>query len=130
MRSLCARYGLPEVIVSDNGTQFTSGLFKTVCDKNGIKHILTPPCHSQSNGQAERSVDTLKRALLKLKGEGRLEETLDLFLGTYRMTPNERLKRIVNPVKHEITHNSVIFKTIFALFSALNFFLSCRIADP
>lgn len=61
LRGLFAHYGLPEVIVSDNGTQFTSQSFAMFCASNGVQHIFTPPYHPQSNG----FVDTLKRALLK-----------------------------------------------------------------
>jgi hypothetical protein len=32
-------------------------------DKNGIKHVFIPAYHSASNGQAERSVQIVKKAL-------------------------------------------------------------------
>lgn len=83
-----SRFGLPETIVSDNGTQFTSKHFLRMCDLNGITHLRCAPYHAQSNGQAERFVDTLKRALKKIKGEKSLEETLQTFLFYYRTTPN------------------------------------------
>lgn len=65
------RFGNPDILVSDNGTQFTSGQFQMFWCKNGITHIRTAPYHPQSNGQAERFVDSLKRGLKKLgKAEG------------------------------------------------------------
>ena len=63
---VCARYGNPRTIVSDNGTQFVSAAFKQFCIQHGIKHLTTAPYHPQSNGQAERFVDTFKRGLKKL----------------------------------------------------------------
>ena len=43
LKNLFAKYGLPQTIVSDNGTQFTSDLFKKMCDEGGITHIRTAP---------------------------------------------------------------------------------------
>uniref|UniRef100_A0A915DT16 RNA-directed DNA polymerase n=1 Tax=Ditylenchus dipsaci TaxID=166011 RepID=A0A915DT16_9BILA len=61
------RFGYPEVMVSDNGTQFTSDLFRQFCSKYGINHVRSPPYHPQSNGQAERFVDTFKRYMQKIQ---------------------------------------------------------------
>lgn len=41
-----------------------------------------------SNGQAERFVDTFKRSMKKLESEGNIDENLEVFLKTYRSTPN------------------------------------------
>ena len=87
LRKMCAQHGVPETIVSDNGPQFTSLEFRKFCAANAVNHILAPPYHPQSNGWAKRFVDTLKRGLLKLRGEGDLGEILDTFLLTYRTTP-------------------------------------------
>lgn len=84
-----AKFGIPECIVSDNGTQFTSAYFKNMCELNGIAHMRTAPYHPQSNGQAERFVDTFKRGFAKLKGEGRATaNALQVLLQSYRSTPS------------------------------------------
>ena len=49
---------------------------------------MVPPFHPQPNGQVECLVDTFKRALLKLKGEGTMSEILETFVTSYRATPN------------------------------------------
>lgn len=83
-----ATFGVPEVIVSDNGTQFSSHEFQAFCTSQGIHHIRTAPYHPQSNGLAERFVDTLKRSLRKIRSGGEtLEEALYTFLQVYRTTP-------------------------------------------
>lgn len=79
---------MPNTLVSDNGTQFSSETFQEYCRQFGINHIFTAPYHPQWNGQAERFVDTLKRAFKKLEGEGTTAENLQTFLLNYRSTPN------------------------------------------
>ena len=80
LRCIFSQHGLPEIVVSDNGTQFSSAQFHDFCQQHCIKHIFSPPYHPQSNGQAERFVDTFKRALLKARGEGTSEEVIQQFL--------------------------------------------------
>ncbi|CAH8528184.1 unnamed protein product [Schistosoma rodhaini] len=99
LTELFARNGLPEVIVSDNGSQFTSAQFQEFCRRLTIRHLRAPPYHPQSNGQAERFVDTFKRALIKSKGEGTPVETLQSFLIAYRTTPNDTLPEQKSPAE-------------------------------
>ena len=87
LNRMFARYGFPKTLVSDNGTQFTSMEFERFCQSKFISHIRIPPFHPQSNGQAERFVDTFKRTIQKLKGEGITEELVQKFLLCYRSTP-------------------------------------------
>ena len=65
LRAIFAIHGLPEVIVSDNGTVFTSTEFQEFVKRNDIKHIRTAPYHPSSNGQAERVVQIFKESMGK-----------------------------------------------------------------
>jgi len=79
-------FGVPETLASDNGTQFTSHEFWEFCKANALSHILSPPYHPQSNGRAERLVDTFNRGLLKLRVAEDVDKILDTFLLAYRTT--------------------------------------------
>ena len=85
LRQTFAFTGLPNTIVSDNGSCFTSEEFGTFFRANGIKHIRCSPYHPSSNGAAERAVQTVKAGLKKTKSH--LEDRLYTFLARYRVTP-------------------------------------------
>ncbi|XP_037953704.1 uncharacterized protein K02A2.6-like [Teleopsis dalmanni] len=88
LNDIFARFGLPKTIASDNGTQFRSEHFEQFLKHNGVEHLYSSPYYPMSNGQAERFVDTFKRSLKKLEGEGTITQNLCTFLQTYRSTPN------------------------------------------
>ena len=50
-----ATHGLPEIVVTDNGSNFVSREFEDFLKQNGIRHIRTTPYHPASNGMAEQS---------------------------------------------------------------------------
>jgi len=81
-----ATHGLPEIIMTDNGTAFISNKFQEFKAKNSIRHIKTAPYHPASNGLAEREVQIFKEGLKKLT-EGSVETKLAHFLFQYRLTP-------------------------------------------
>ena len=69
MRSTFASHGLPEIVVSDNGSNFVSSEFKSFLQKNGIKHITSAPYHPSTNGLVELAVQTFKQGIKK-QGDG------------------------------------------------------------
>ena len=84
-----SRYGIPNQIVTDNATQFTSGQFKSHMKQNDINHITSPAFHQSSNGCAERAVQTLKKTLLKNEvSREHFQKKIDEVLMRYRATPN------------------------------------------
>lgn len=95
LQVICAQFGLPEEIVTDNGPQFVSDEFENFVKENVITHTTTPPYHASSNGLAERAVQTLKQELLKQVVEDNcrdrkriLQHKLSNFLFQYRTTPH------------------------------------------
>ncbi len=55
LRSLFATHSLPELLVSDNGTVFTSSEFQEFLKHNGIRHSTCAPYHPATNGLAEQT---------------------------------------------------------------------------
>ena len=91
LRDFFAYFGLPDQIVSDNGPAFVSDEFQQFLRNNGIQYMRSSPYHPQTNGEAERFVQTFKKAT-KAGDQSVTEEELDLrlqrFLLTYRVTPH------------------------------------------
>ncbi|KAL5505227.1 hypothetical protein EMCRGX_G006629, partial [Ephydatia muelleri] len=89
LRELFATYGLPQQLVSDNGSQFTSEEFAQFMTTNGIKHICCAPYHPASNGLAERFVQTFKKSMLASRSDQMsFQQRLCSFLLAYRTTPH------------------------------------------
>ncbi|XP_055596035.1 uncharacterized protein K02A2.6-like isoform X2 [Uranotaenia lowii] len=118
--TMFARFGLPDVVVTDGGPPFNSYEFTDFLKRQGIHVLKSPPYHPSSNGQAERLVrvvkDVLKKFLLDDETKSLdIDDRLSLFLINYRNTcngteanfPSERvfsyrpkmLMDLINPTK-------------------------------
>ena len=67
LRHMFATHGVPDTIVSDNGSSFTSEKFSNFSNRNSITHITSTPIHPVSNGLAERGLQTFKARLKQMK---------------------------------------------------------------
>jgi transposase InsO family protein len=92
--SIVYRYGVPNSIITDNGTNFTSGEFQDFAKELVIKIKYASVAHPKSNGQVEKAngllcVGMKKRLLRPLKhAAGAWVEELPLVLWSLRTTPN------------------------------------------
>ena len=80
-------FGDPTAIVSDNGLPFASAEFQEYCLEKDIELLHSPPYHPQSNGRAERWVQTVKLELEKLKTDRFSGELLDTVVFGLRNSP-------------------------------------------
>ena len=86
-------FGIPKIIQTDQGSNFTSTIFQEVTRELGTTHITSSAYHPQSQGCLERFHQTLKSALRKFCFERGLEwdELLDFLLFAIRECPQDSL---------------------------------------
>lgn len=63
LKNIFAHHGVPEIMVTDNGRQFSSAEFKSFTDSWNVTHSSSSPYFPQSNGEAERGVQIAKHML-------------------------------------------------------------------
>ena len=56
-KNIVFRFGVPRVLISDNGRQFDNTLFLDFYEHFGIKNHYSSPSHSQANGQTKVATD-------------------------------------------------------------------------
>ncbi|KAL5506378.1 hypothetical protein EMCRGX_G008003 [Ephydatia muelleri] len=80
LKSVFARFGIPEILVTDNGPQYASKHMAEFAKSYGFQHTTSSLYYPQGNGQAERTVKTVKSLI---------QNADDPFLAllNYRATP-------------------------------------------
>ncbi|KAA0060347.1 retrotransposon gag protein [Cucumis melo var. makuwa] len=59
--NIFSRFGIPRVIISDQGTHFCNQTVEALMRKYGIQHRISTPHHPQTNEQAETSNREIKK---------------------------------------------------------------------
>ena len=87
-KNIDCKYGIPRVLVSDNGKQFDNDSFRDFCSQIGIKNHYSSLAHPQANGQVEVTNQSLLKIIMtRLKGvKGVWPEKLPSVLWAYRTT--------------------------------------------
>ncbi|CAB4001222.1 Transposon Ty3-G Gag-Pol poly [Paramuricea clavata] len=84
-----ARNGIPDIFVSDSGSQFVSERFGNFAKLWGFEHRVSSPGHQQVNGKAESAVKSAKKLIRKVVETGN-----DPYLAilAHRNTPTEEME--------------------------------------
>ena len=69
-RNIFATEGAPQVLITDNGPPFNSSEFRRFCQEWNLEHYTSSPNYPQSDGQAERAVQTVKQRMARCKQDG------------------------------------------------------------
>lgn len=113
-RPVIARLGAPDKIRTDNGPCYASPEWRALMEEFNVQHVTSSPHHHESNGLAERGVETVK-------GLWKKEADKNKALLAYRTTPLEsnyrpdelllgrRLKNEL-PLQHQNTPSQADFK--------------------
>lgn len=111
-----ARFGLPDVLVTDGGPPFNSFQFCSFMEHQGINVMKSPLYNPSSNGQAERMVRVVKDVFKKfmLDSETKsldIEDRITLFLANFRNTcnsdnrlPSEKIFNFTPKVLMDLIH--------------------------
>ena len=65
LKAIFSRHGIPAVLMSDKGPQYSSQKMKDFANQYNFKHVTSSPHYPQCNGMAERMVKTAKSLLEK-----------------------------------------------------------------
>ena len=76
--------GIPETLLCDNGTQFTSAEFQQLAKQYGFEVVTSSPHYPRGHGFVERQVQTVKKTILKCR---ETREDIDLALLTLQTMP-------------------------------------------
>ena len=71
MKGQFSRHGIPDVLISDNGPQFTSREFSEFATQWEFQHVTSSPYHPKSNGKAESAVKVVKNLFKKAQRDNK-----------------------------------------------------------
>ena len=70
LKGIFDEHGIPEMLISDNGPQYSSEEFRVFSPRYGFDHVTSSPLYPTSNGFIERTVQTVKKLFTKAKESG------------------------------------------------------------
>nr|XP_015912927.2 uncharacterized protein K02A2.6-like [Parasteatoda tepidariorum] len=112
LREIFATHGIPEVTVSDNGGQFRALEYQTFLERNLVRRVMIAPRRPSGNGQAERTVQTVKTAVRRIV-KGNWRKRLAKFLLQQHCTPTTTISASLakllmgRKLRHRISVSSI-----------------------
>ena len=97
IKDIAVLYGMPNSIITDNGTNFAKGALEQYCSVSGIRLDLASVAHPQSNGQVERAngliLSGIKPRLVEplIRSPGSWLDELPVVIWSLRTTPNQSI---------------------------------------
>lgn len=86
-------FGVPNRLITDRGSAFTSKTMKTFCESFGIKHIMNAVATPRANGQCERINETVLESLRCLSVNDDSEEMWDTHLKKVQFGINSNVNK-------------------------------------
>ncbi len=84
-----SKFGIPDVVKTDNGPPFNSSAFKSFAQTLGFQHRKITPRWPRANGEVERFVRTVKKVIKTANLEGKSwKQEMYRFLRNFRATPH------------------------------------------
>lgn len=113
LSSFISQFGIPKTILTDQGTNFTSELFKQTCNLLKIKQLWSTPYHPQTQGALEISHSTFKEYLKSFVNEE--QNNWPRFVYTAMLTYNTTIHSTTNFTPYELVfgHKPYIPSSIY-----------------
>ena len=96
LKRIFSRHGIPKVVFSDNGPQYTATEFKGFNKQWDFSHMFSSPFFPQSNGLVERTIQTVKRTMKKAH-----DANQDIYLALLALN--------TTPGKDDVSHAEKLF---------------------
>ncbi|PHJ18646.1 transposon related, partial [Cystoisospora suis] len=107
VREVIRLHGVPSAIVSDRDTRFTSEVWRIMCKRLAIEQKMSTAYHPQTDGQAERTNQTIEQVLrcLILGDDTKWADLLPLLEFAYNSTVHSSTKATPFELLYDFTPN-------------------------
>ena len=106
------KYGIPQQVLSDRGSQFTGYIFKILCKLFGIDKIFTSAYHPETNGMIERFHRFLKERLRIIAQDYELDfinyDDWDIYIPEIEFAYNNTINDMTGTAPYEVVYGHLL----------------------